>query len=105
MAYTALRIDKLTPHVGAEVHGVDLSQPLDERTFKDVHDALIDNGVIFFRDQHLTPEQQKDFGRLPRAEHPVVRTHPVSGRKALYVNRGFTTRVAQLSRPESDALL
>jgi taurine dioxygenase len=51
MAYTALRIDKLTPHVGAEVHGVDLSRPLDERTFKEVHDVLIDNG----RD-HLTGE-------------------------------------------------
>ena len=64
MTCTALRIEKLTPHVGAEVHGIDLSRPLDEPTFKDVHAALIDNGVIFFRDQHLTPDQQKDFGRL-----------------------------------------
>jgi hypothetical protein len=39
MAYTALRIEKLTRHVGAEVHGVDLSRPLDERTFKEVHDV------------------------------------------------------------------
>jgi taurine dioxygenase len=216
MTYASIQVDKLTPLVGAEVRGVDLSRPLDERTFKEIHAALVDNGVIFFRDQHLTPEQQKAFGRLfgelhvhpaapslleghpeilvihadetskhvagenwhsdvscdpeppmgsilymhelppvggdtlfasmyaaydalsepmkrflepltamhegehvyrgrygvddtgrvfPRAEHPVVRTHPVSGRKALFVNGGFTTRIVQLRRAESDAVL
>src|SRR5262249_56243615 len=64
MAYASIQVDKLTPHAGAEIRGVDLTQPLDERTFKEIHDALIDNGVVFFRDQHLTPEQQKAFGRL-----------------------------------------
>ena len=55
--------EKLTPHVGAVISGVDLSKPLDEGTFKHIHDCLIDNGVIFFRDQDLTPEQHKAFGR------------------------------------------
>ena len=216
MTYASIQVEKLTPNAGAEVRGADLSQPLDERTFKEIHAALIDNGVIFFRDQHLTPAQQKAFGRLfgelhihpaapkevpehpeilvihadenskhvagenwhsdvscdleppmgsilymhelppvggdtlfasmyaayealsepmkrflepltamhegehvyrgrygvddrgkvfPKAEHPVIRTHPVSGRKALYVNGGFTTRIKQLPRPESDAVL
>jgi taurine dioxygenase len=216
MTSTAIEVDKLTPHVGAEIRGVDLRRPLDEPTFKAIHAALVDNGVVFFRDQHLTPDQQKDFGRLfgelhvhpaapsllsghpeilvihadetskhvagenwhsdvscdpeppmgsilymhelppvggdtlfasmyaaydalsepmkrflepltamhegehvyrgrygvddagrvfPKAEHPVIRTHPDSGRRALFVNGGFTTRIVELARAESDALL
>lgn len=41
----------------------------------------------------------------PPLLHPVVRTHPVSGKSALFVNEGFTTRIVDLSPKESDALL
>jgi alpha-ketoglutarate-dependent taurine dioxygenase len=217
MSYQTIEVRKLTPTIGAEIHGIDLSQPLGNQQFQEVHDALMDRLVIFFRDQRLSVEQHKDFGRrfgrlhmhptspeavpdhpevlvvkaddtstyihgedwhsdvscdpeppmgsilyltevppdgggdtmfanmylayealsepirkligglaavhdgakryrgqygssepgrtYPRAEHPIVRTHPVTGRKGLFVNRFFTTHVVGLRTEESDAIL
>ena len=41
----------------------------------------------------------------PPVVHPVIRTHPVSGRRGLFVSEGFTSRILELSKQESDALL
>mgnify|MGYP002817791969 FL=1 len=44
-------------------------------------------------------------GAYPSAEHPAVRTHPVTGRLGIYVDEGFTTGFKELKKAESDALL
>jgi taurine dioxygenase len=215
--YAQIEVAPVTPVIGAEIGGVDLSGPLDEATFDEVHAALMDHLVIFLRDQRVTPEQHKDFGRrfgelhihpaapapeghpeillihadensrhvaghgwhsdvscdeappmgsilyltqvpdsggdtmfasmyaayealsdkmqaflssltamhesehvyrgrygleerlrdgnYPSAEHPVVRTHPVTGRKGLFVNSGFTRRIVGMKPAESRNLL
>ena len=47
-----------------------------------------------------------DRGKVfPQASHPVIRTHPVSRRKALFVNQGFTTHIDGLPKEESGAIL
>lgn len=50
----------------------------------------------------LTDEQRR---RRPPVVHPVFLTHPITGRKVLYANPGYATRINELSQRESDAML
>jgi len=57
---TGLTINKLTTHTGAEISGTSLAC-LADGEFDQIKAALFDHGVVFFRDQTLTPEQHVTF--------------------------------------------
>ncbi len=71
----------MTADIGAEIHGVDLSEELDEGTVADIRQALLDYLVVFFRDQPITPDQHlafaQRFGPINVAPFgPKLATHP-----------------------------
>ncbi len=72
--YETFAVTPLTPHLGAEVDRLDLSQPLDDGQLADLHRAFADWSVLVFRDQHLDREAHKRFGRYFGTLH----THPMN---------------------------
>ena len=61
MQNSTVDVRPVSPHVGAEIHGVDLAQPLQDRTYREIRQALNDYGVIFFRDQTIDHAQHVAF--------------------------------------------
>ena len=57
----AFTLKPLSGALGAEVFGVDIAKPVSESLFRQIQQAFADYGVIFFRDQTLTPEQHIAF--------------------------------------------
>jgi taurine dioxygenase len=62
--FETITVRPLTTRIGAEVEGLDLSQAMDNRQTEEFHKALAKHRVLFFRDQHMTPEQQKNVARM-----------------------------------------
>ena len=69
-----LNIRRVAGALGAEISGVDLSQPQADETIAAIRRAFVEHQVIFFRDQALTPAQQVTFGARfgPLNIHPYV---------------------------------
>jgi alpha-ketoglutarate-dependent taurine dioxygenase len=74
-----LDVSPLTGTIGAELSGVDLAQELDAETVADIRRALLENKVVFFRDQTLDYEGQvafaRRFGPLTLG-HPTIQSPP-----------------------------
>ena len=81
----SLTIRSISPHIGAEVIGADLGQPVGDNLFRELHQAWVDaDGLLVVRDQHLTPEQQiafsRHFGELAVAgDNPVIQKYALPG--------------------------
>jgi len=92
--------DTLWADMGAAYDG--LSSTMKERIDGLVaeHDWITTFGMGM--DKETRDNLRKDF---PAVQHPVVRTHPETGRKTLYVNRAFTQHIVGLDEAESRALL
>jgi hypothetical protein len=70
------------------------------------YDALSDGMKVYLDGLTALHDGRDIFGEgTPSASHPVVVTHPDSGRKLIYVNGAFTKRINELPEQESDAVL
>jgi len=116
MAYETISVAPIAGALGAEVSGVDLARKLPDATIAEIRQALLAHLVIFFRDQHLTPEQHLALGRRfgPLQVHDFVEAMPdypeiLEVRKEPEETRnfggGWHTDVSYLERPSLGSLL
>jgi len=87
---------KVCPEVGGDTLWANMYKAYDELSepLKDLCEGLT---ALHDASPHGTPER--------KAIHPVVRVHPVTGRKSLFVNEHFTRRIVEMSHDDSEVLL
>jgi len=80
--YKTIKVTPVSPAIGAQISGVDIAAGIDKEQFTEIRQAYIDYGVIFFRDQSITPDQHIEFARrwgeinVNRFFQPL-KTHPM----------------------------
>jgi taurine dioxygenase len=97
------------PAVGGDTMWADMAAAYDNLSdeVKERIDGLeAEHDWINIWDKHKPGERRDHIReRVPPAVHPVVKVHPETGRRTLYVNEPYTTRLLGLSEEESSALL
>ena len=105
---------KVVPPVGGDTLFADLQSAYDALSaplralvdgLRAVHDGRGEFGTFLQTNPDGGIWEGRRFTELVPVEHPVVRVHPESGRRGLFVNPTFTTKIVGLSKLESDALL
>lgn len=71
--FRLIKVKPINPSIGAEVSGVDPSQPISQELFAELNTAICEYQVLVFRNQELSNEDHKAFGRLfgPLHAHAV----------------------------------
>jgi taurine dioxygenase len=77
--YASFTVSPVTPVIGAEVNGLDLSQELDEAQQNELRQAFLDHSVLVFRDQELSREDHKRTGRIFGELH----VHPLNAARGV----------------------
>jgi taurine dioxygenase len=120
----ALKLRRLSNALGAEICDIDVSQPMRESTFGDIHRAFLDYGILLLRGQDITREQHIEFSRrfgeldkhdsLPRDRHPdypellLVTNRPNADgtpSESRYTGRQWHTDLSYTTTPALGSLL
>ncbi len=105
---TCLQIHQLPPSGGDTIFA---SMYAAYETLSPVMQSFLQERIAMHESEHVYRGRYEGRGVdntgkvFPSAEHPVIATHPKSGRQALYVNPSFTTRINDLADHESKAML
>ena len=84
MSYQHIEVEKLSGACGAVISGIDLAEDIDEQRLGEVKRAFHENLVIFFRDQDMTEEQHKAFGRRFGTLNIHPRYEPLEGHPEIF---------------------
>jgi taurine dioxygenase len=112
-AMGSILVARVLPPAGGDTLFADMYkayEALDDKTKDEIADlkAVHSNAHVFGSKAYYDNPERQEFANdaaVGNAVHPVVITHPLSGRKALYVNPGFTIKFEGRTRDESVGLL
>ena len=99
----------ILPETGGDTMFSDMYSAYNE--LSDKYKSLLDGLIAIHESEHLYSGRYEDRGvnrdniKTPVANHPLIRTHPITGKKAIYVNRTFTTGIEGMNKDESSSIL